>query len=72
MTRTLIAVLISSFLFFVFGGVVRANLPVKKTAKDICYPPEHPRYEKVKDYVKTYPTLDECLKSGGRTIKRIS
>lgn len=65
-------ILASSFLFLVFGGVVKANLPVKKTARDICYPPEHPRYEKVKDFIKTYSTLEDCLKSGGRTVERIS
>lgn len=61
-----------TFMFLVLGGVVKANLPVKKTARDICYPPEHPRYEKVKDFIKTYSTLEDCLKSGGRTVERIS
>ena len=65
-------ILASSFLFLVLGGVVKANLPVKKTARDICYPPEHPRYEKIKDFIKTYSTLEDCLKSGGRTVERIS
>jgi len=68
--RTLILAL--SLLFFVLGAVVKANLPVKKTARDVCYPPEHPRYEKVKDFIKTYSTLEDCLKSGGRTVDRIS
>ena len=47
-----------------------ANPPVKKTPRGICYPPEHPRYEKVKDYINTYQSLQDCLKSGGITIER--
>ncbi|MSP06817.1 MAG: hypothetical protein EXR13_04555 [Candidatus Fonsibacter sp.] len=64
---------ISVILFFIMLVIpALANLPVKKTPRDICYPPDHPRYEKIKDYVKTYTTLAECLRSGGKTVERTS
>ena len=56
----------------IFSHSALANLPVKKTSRNICYPPDHPRYEKVKDYINTYPSLEDCRKSGGRTIDRTS
>jgi len=49
-----------------------ANLPVKMTEKGICFSPEHPSYEKVKNYIKTFKSLEQCLKSGGRIPERTS
>jgi len=35
------------------------------SARGICFSPEHPNYEKVKNYIKTFKSVEECLKAGG-------
>ena len=42
------------------------------TEKGICFSPEHPSYEKVKNYIKTFKSVEQCLKSGGRIPERTS
>lgn len=41
--------------------------PVKKTNAGTCFEPDHPNYNKVKNYVGIYQTLEECISSGGKT-----
>ena len=41
--------------------------PVKKTNAGTCFEPSHPNYDKVRNYVATYKTLEECISSGGKT-----
>ena len=41
--------------------------PVKKTRSGTCFEPSHPNYEKVRNYIATYKTLEECINSGGKT-----
>jgi hypothetical protein len=41
--------------------------PVKKTNAGTCFNSDHPNYNKVKNYVGIYKTLEECIKSGGKT-----
>jgi hypothetical protein len=41
--------------------------PVKKTNAGTCFEPNHPNYNKVRNYVGTYKSLEECIKSGGKT-----
>ena len=41
--------------------------PVKKTNAGTCFEPSHPNYEKVRNFVATYKTLEECISSGGKT-----
>ena len=48
------------------AGVNSAE-PVKKTRRGNCFESSHPNYDKVKDYVATYKTLEDCRNSGGIT-----
>lgn len=48
------------------AGVHSAE-PVKKTNAGTCFEPSHPNYEKVRNFVATYETLEECISSGGKT-----
>ena len=64
--------IISSFLFLVLQEISLANLPVKMSARGICFSPEHPNYEKVKNYIKTFKSVEECLKAGGIQPKKIA
>ena len=41
--------------------------PVKKTNAGTCFEPDHPNYAKVRNYVGVYKSLEECIKSGGKT-----
>jgi len=41
--------------------------PVKKTKRGTCFESSHPNYNKVKDYIATYKTLEDCRNSGGIT-----
>jgi len=60
-----ILILALYFLFLVLQQISFANLPVKMTDKGICFSPEHSNYEKVKNYIKTFKSVEECLKAGG-------
>lgn len=51
---------------------VHSAEPVKKTKRGTCFESSHPNYDKVKDYVATYKTLEECRGSGGITPIRTS
>jgi hypothetical protein len=67
MTR-LIIFLVSGMLLL--STVVKGAEPVKKTNAGTCFEPNHPNYNKVRNYVGTYKSLEECIKSGGKmTIK---
>ena len=61
--------LILHILSCVLALVVNVNSvePVKKTRSDTCFEPSHPNYEKVRNYIATYKTLEECINSGGKT-----
>ena len=56
-------------LSFVLALVVGAHPaePVKKTNAGTCFDSDHPNYNKVRNYIGTYQTLEECIKSGGKT-----
>ena len=41
--------------------------PVKKTRSGTCFESSHPNYEKVRNYIATYKSLEECISSGGKT-----
>jgi hypothetical protein len=60
-------------LFCVLLLVTRAQShePVKKTKAGTCFEPSHPNYEKVRNFVATYKTLEECISSGGKTPIKI-
>ena len=61
----IIIFLVSGMLLLV--GVAQSVEPVKKTNAGTCFEPDHPNYNKVKNYVGIYQTLEECIKSGGKT-----
>jgi len=42
---------------------------VKKSDNGICHEPSSPSYEKTAKFT-SYPSLDECLKSGGKAPKK--
>ena len=63
--------LILSFVLVLVAGVHSAE-PVKKTKRGTCFESSHPNYDKVKDYVATYKTLEDCRNSGGITPIRTS
>jgi hypothetical protein len=42
--------------------------PVKKSRNNICHGPDMPTYRSVKNFT-SYPTLEECVSSGGRLPK---
>ena len=59
-------------IFLVSGMLLLSNgaqsaEPVKKTNAGTCFEPSHPNYEKVRNFVATYKTLEECISSGGKT-----
>jgi len=58
--------LILPFVFVLVAGAHSAE-PVKKTRRGTCFESSHPNYDKVKDYVATYKTLEDCRNSGGIT-----
>ena len=47
----------------IFSLQALANPPVKKTPRGICYPPEHPRYEKVTTKMKQGSTEHDHLEA---------
>lgn len=54
----------------VFSNVTLANEPpVKKSKSGICHAKGSTYYGRTKNY-KTYETMEDCLKSGGRRPKR--
>jgi len=65
-------ILILSFLFLVLQEISFANLSVKMSARGVCFAPEHPSYEKVKNYIKTFNSIEECIKAGGILPQRMA
>jgi hypothetical protein len=63
--KRLILLTLSSVLLLI--TVVNSAEPVKKTRRGTCFESSHPNYDKVKDYVATYKTLEDCRNSGGVT-----
>ena len=59
-------IFIVSGMLLLSSGVQTAE-PVKKTNAGNCFEPDHPNYNKVRNYVGTYKSLEECIKSGGKT-----
>ena len=59
------------FLFFTIFSLsaYSENKIVKKSRSNICHAPGTTYYKKTK-YYKSYKTLKDCLKSGGRMPKR--
>ncbi|MBU0633039.1 hypothetical protein KKA17_10390 [bacterium] len=45
------------------------NPPVKKSKSGICHPVGGTYYDKTKNFT-SYPSLEACIKSGGRPAKR--
>ena len=44
--------------------------PVKQTRSGACFDSGHPNYHKVRNYVATFKTLEDCIKSNGdKSIK---
>ena len=64
MTRLIISILSGMMLL---GSVAQSAEPVKKTNAGTCFEPDHPNYQKVKNYIATYQTLEDCINSGGKT-----
>jgi hypothetical protein len=64
MTRLIIFIV--SVMLLLSSGAQSAE-PVKKTNAGTCFEPSHPNYEKVRNFVATYETLEECISSGGKT-----
>ena len=60
-------ILLTLSFVFVLVAEAQTNEPVKKTRSGICFEPSHPNYEKVRNYIATYKTLEECINSGGKT-----
>jgi hypothetical protein len=52
---------------FALVAAAQSAEPVKKTNAGTCFNSDHPNYNKVKNYVGIYQTLEECIKSGGKT-----
>ena len=44
---------------------VQSAEPVKQTRSGACFDSGHPNYYKVRNYVATFKTLDDCIKSNG-------
>jgi hypothetical protein len=61
-----IILLTLSCVFAFVAGAYPAE-PVKKTNAGTCFEPDHPNYQKVKNYIATYKTLEDCINSGGKT-----
>jgi hypothetical protein len=61
----IIIFLVSGMLLLSSGA--QSAEPVKKTNAGTCFEPSHPNYEKVRNFVATYKTLEECISSGGKT-----
>jgi len=49
------------------SNVAQSAEPVKKTNAGTCFEPDHPNYQKVRNYIATYKTLEDCINSGGKT-----
>ena len=61
----LILFIVSGMLLLSSG--VQSAEPVKKTNAGTCFEPDHPNYQKVRNYIATYKTLEDCINSGGKT-----
>jgi hypothetical protein len=57
---------ILSYVLLLITGA-QSDEPVKKTKRGTCFESSHPNYDKVKDYIATYKTLEDCRNSGGIT-----
>ena len=60
-------ILLTLSCLFVFVAGAQSAEPVKKTKAGTCFDPDRPNYQKVKNYIATYKTLEECINSGGKT-----
>jgi hypothetical protein len=63
--KKIIIFLVSGMLLLSSGA--QTAEPVKKTNAGTCFDSDHPNYNKVRNYVGTYKSLEECIKSGGKT-----
>ena len=54
----------------IYTGVLAQEKPVKMSNSGICHAPNTTYYEQNKKFTP-YKTLDECLKAGGRTPKKL-
>jgi len=65
--------LLMRLILFIVSGIlllssgVQSAEPVKKTNAGTCFEPDHPNYQKVRNYIATYKTLQDCINSGGKT-----
>lgn len=65
-------ILIILIVFFISSSIEQSyskEAIVKKSRSNICHAPGTTYYKKTK-YYKSYKTLKECLKSGGRMPRR--
>jgi hypothetical protein len=60
-------ILLTLSCLFTLVAAAQSAEPVKKTKAGTCFEPSHPNYDKVRNYVATYKTLEECISSGGKT-----
>lgn len=63
--KTIIKILTTVFLC----GIAHAAEPVKMSKSGICHAPNSTYYNQTKNYTP-YPTLQDCLKAGGRMPKK--
>lgn len=64
--KTVCLVLVAGLFAF---PAIGSDLPVKKSKSDICHPLGGTYYARTKNYTP-YPTMEACIKSGGRYPKR--
>ena len=67
--KKILIILIVLFISSTIEQSYSKEVIVKKSRSNICHAPGTTYYKKTK-YYKSYKTLKECLKSGGRMPKR--
>jgi hypothetical protein len=53
----------------ILQGCDSASVPVKKSKTNICHKKGSKYYDQTK-YFKAYPTIKDCIQSGGRLPKK--
>jgi hypothetical protein len=56
-------------IFLLLSTYSESSEPIKKSYRDICYEPDHPIYNKIKDF-KAYKTVEDCMRSGGKKVDK--
>ncbi|MDY0185571.1 MAG: hypothetical protein RBR43_06815 [Desulfuromonadaceae bacterium] len=55
------------FILLVEVAVANADVVVKKSTSEICHTESSPYYFRLRNYT-SYPSLEECMDSGGRLL----